>query len=442
MPKYKTKKVRTAIKRRRTAIKAVPRDKRLLMRWARKGTPKDYEKLHAHVARSLLKVPDWVDMDTVKKLGKAGQLGLNTMIKEHKPERPSDEQAQYHGGKVGEAVHKLTDALSWLVQEAGGGKNNPVPWLGNLPQYALKPFRGEAQTEVDEQYARLLSGGYKKLGERPEQSLGWQRVPKWDTEYVSVWDNPDGHRFICVRGTNPTAKKDLLHDVNIARLGTTYDEVGPELQRILDDTEPSRIVDIAGHSLGTVLILQAYKNNKDLQSRIHMTRLYNPAYNPQLLAAGWMPSVAKDYEQDPRVRYLINLGDVVGLGGMGGAGPKNVVYRTPLGNTIQWNETGGGLDPYHLHTLRQWQGPYWDGLDDPKPLPTPESTGLPQERVDEMQGIYRPEVLEYTGPSGLADLVEQQPNELDTGAMAQGDVLDFGDDEDFLNDLRQRLGNF
>ena len=73
MPKYKTKKVRTAIKRRRTAIKAVPRDKRLLMRWARKGTPKDYEKLHAHVARSLLKVPDWVDMDTVKKLGKAGQ---------------------------------------------------------------------------------------------------------------------------------------------------------------------------------------------------------------------------------------------------------------------------------------------------------------------------------------------------------------------------------
>ena len=69
-----------------------------------------------------------------------------------------------------------------------------------------------------------------------------------------------------------------------------------------------------------------------------MTRLYNPAYNPQLIAAGWMPSVAKDYEQDPRVRYLINLGDGVSLGGMGGAGPKNVVYRTPLGNTIQWDE--------------------------------------------------------------------------------------------------------
>ena len=75
MPKYKTRKVRAAIKRRKAALEAVPRDKRLLMRWARKGTPKDYEKLHKHVARSLLKVPEWVDMDTVKKLGKAGSSG-------------------------------------------------------------------------------------------------------------------------------------------------------------------------------------------------------------------------------------------------------------------------------------------------------------------------------------------------------------------------------
>ena len=245
-----------------------------------------------------------------------------------------------------------------------------------------------------------------------------------------------------MRGTDPTAKQDLLHDVNIARLGTTYDEVGPELQRILDDTEPSRIVDVGAHSLGTVLVLEAYKNRPDLQNRVHMTRLYNPAYNPQLLAASQMPSVSKDFEQDPRVRYFINLGDVVSMGGFGTAGPKNVVYRTPLGNDMAWSSTGGG-DPYHLHVLRQWQGPYWDGLDDdPKPLPTPESTGLPQERVDEMQGIYRPEPLEYTGPSGLADLGPYPTNELDTGALAQGEVLDFGDDQGFLSDMRQRFGNF
>ena len=143
--------------------------------------------------------------------------------------------------------------------------------------------------------------------------MGWKRVPKWDSNYVSVWDNPDGHRFVSVRGTKPHKNDlttDLIHDASIAARGTTSDVVGPQLQRIMDDTEPSRIVDVGGHSLGTVLILQAYQNNKDLQSRVHMTRLYNPAYNPQLLLSHHMPSVAKEYEQDPRVRYLINLGKI------------------------------------------------------------------------------------------------------------------------------------
>ena len=429
MPKYKTKKVRAALKRRKSAIKAVPRDKRLLLRWARTGTPKDYEKLNKLANRSLLEVPNWVDMETVKKLGKAGQLGLNQMVKDQKPERPSDEKAHYLGGKM---MHKVTDALSWLISVAGGGKNNPVPWLGSLPQYALKPFKGEYETEVDQQYARLMSGGYKHIGNRPPEVLGWKRVPKWDFRYVSVWDNPDGHRFIAVRGTDFAHMHDIKHDINIARTGTTTDEIGRDLQSILDDTDPSRIVDIAGHSLGTVLVLEAFKNNPDLQSRIHMTRLYNPAYNPQLVELGWMPSIAKEYEQDPRVRYFINLGDVVSLGGFGGEGPKNVVYRTPLGNTVQWSETGGGLDPYHLHTLRQWQGAYWDGLPDWQPEPTPESAKLPQERLDQLKQPFDLQISD-TAPEETA---------FDFGEEEDTEKVDFGADESFIQDLRDRYGNF
>ena len=227
MPKYKTKKVRTAIRRRTASIKAVPRDKRQLLRWVRTGTPKDYEKLNKLASRKLLEVPEWVDMDTVKKLGKVGQIGLNKMVKDQKPERPSDEQAHYLGGKF---MHKVTDALSWLISEVGGGKDSPIPWLGYLPQYALKPFRGEYETEVDTQYARLLSGGYKHVGNRPADVLGWKRVPKWDSRYVSVWDNPDGHRFIAVRGTDFAHMHDVKHDISIARFGTTTDEIGPDLQ--------------------------------------------------------------------------------------------------------------------------------------------------------------------------------------------------------------------
>ena len=91
----------------------------------------------------------------------------------------------------------------------------------------------------------------------------------------------------------------------------------------------------------------------------------------------------------------------MGRGGLGGAGPKNVVYRTPLGNTVQWSETGGGLDPYHLHTLRQWQGGYWDGLPDDAPLLTPETMGVPQKRIDEMREPLDIRPIEYAGPSGL-----------------------------------------
>ena len=159
------------------------------------------------------------------------------MIKNQTPERPSDEQPQYFGGKI---VHKVTDALSWLISTLGGGKRGPA-WLTGLPQYALKPFRGEQQTEVDEQYARLISGGYRVQGTRPDALKGWKRVPKWDSNYVSVWDNPDGHRFVSVRCKphKNDLTTDLVHDASIAARGTTSDVVGPQLQRILDDTEPS-----------------------------------------------------------------------------------------------------------------------------------------------------------------------------------------------------------
>ena len=53
MPKYKTRKIRAAIKRRNAAVKVVPRDKRMLMRWARKGTAKDYEKLRAFAGKHI-----------------------------------------------------------------------------------------------------------------------------------------------------------------------------------------------------------------------------------------------------------------------------------------------------------------------------------------------------------------------------------------------------
>ena len=441
MPKYKTKKTRTAQRRRKNAVRAVPRDKRVLMRWARRGSEKDYERLNALANRHLLDAPSWVDVDTLKDIGKVGQVGMSQMLHKQEPQRPADDQPDYWGGKY---VHKVTDALSWLFSQMQGGKDSPLPWFGALEQYALKVFKGENMSEEDEQYARILSAGYKHVGRRQPDALGWRRVPKWDSEYVSVWDNPDGHRYIAIRGTDFGRMQDVEHDVNIARSGTTVDMVGGYLQGILDDTEPSRIVDVGAHSLGTVLVLEAYKNRPDLQNRVHMTRLYNPAYNPQLLAASQMPSVSKDFEQDPRVRYFINLGDVVSMGGFGTAGPKNVVYRTPLGNDMAWSSTGGGVDPYHLHVLRQWQGPYWTGGTEPE-LPYDKrtlyeqhlETGLPEERLKQLKVRFDPT------PRSEQEIQDDYKQRPDVG-VASSDLpgpppFDFTDDA-FLADLQQRFG--
>ena len=59
MPKYKTRKRAKAQKRRRRMVAAVPRDKRILMRWALEGTDKDYKKLNELARRRMLDAPEW-----------------------------------------------------------------------------------------------------------------------------------------------------------------------------------------------------------------------------------------------------------------------------------------------------------------------------------------------------------------------------------------------
>ena len=178
-----------------------------------------------------------------------------------------------------------------------------------------------------------------------------------------------------------------------------------------------------------------------------MTRLYNPAYNPQLIASGMMPSVAKAFEKDPRVRYFINLGDLVSSGGFGTEGPKNVVYRTPLYNSIHYKDTGGGLDPYHNHVLRQWEGPYWDGevegempFDQRTMFEKEQETGLSEDRLRQLE---QPFSLEIKTPAEIAKDVQKRDAAGYVGVadrdFAAPEVFDYGDDA-FLADLQQRFG--
>ena len=375
MPRYNSRSRSRKARERKRVSAQVPKDKRKLAHWAVRGTHKDYEKLRQHARDLAPERPSYVTDQGLDVLQNANRRAL------------IESSAQHDN-------HWFLDSLAWLLDKAPGPK-----WLKGLGQAALKPFRGDHINETDELYARLVSQGYNEIEARPDEYQNWTRQPEFDSNYVSVFDNEDGHRFISVRGTK--AKwQDLKEDAFIGVRGRPHDLVGKELQRILDHTEPGRIVDIGGHSLGTSLILTAFSNDSTMQDRVHETYLFNPAMSP--LAH----NVTQDFEKDPRVRYFIDVSDPVSVGGLGEMGPKNVVYRSHHKNP---------LNPLNSHSLAQWGGA--------------ESANLSAH--DEIESPPPPKeepVLPYDSTGdGLPDSVEPAPEHESVGEEFN---LDFGQDFD------------
>ena len=371
MPRYKSRSKSRAAREKKRIRAQVPRDKRKLSHWAVRGTHKDYQKLRDHATKLAPDRPSYVTDQALNVLQNANRRSLLEATHKHDN-------------------HWFTDGLAWLLDKVPSGVG--LNWLKGLGQATLKPFRGDHLTEVDEQYARLVNEAYKEDKERDSTFEHWDHKKEFDSNYVTVYDNQDGHRFIAVRGTKMNLK-DLGEDALIGIEGRPQNLIGDEIKRVLDNTEPGRTVDIGGHSLGTSLILTAFANDDSLQDRVHQTYLYNPAMSPFA-----KENVTQDYEDDDRVRYFIDLLDPVSVGDIGSKGPKNVVYRTSYHN------------PLESHKLTQWGGP--DG-------------GLEaHDDIEKEHLIHKRAELPYdrTG-DGVPNLPEPDP-------VADEFSLDFGNDFD------------
>ena len=315
MPRYSSRK-RAHSKRERSRVRAaMPRDKRHLAHWAVRGTHNDYAKFRKHIADVQGRAPSYLEPRAMQELGNATRRSMLENI----------HNEPWGGGW-------FSDGLAWSIDQVPSGWG--WDWVKGLGQAALKPFRGDSLDETDQQYARLVNEAYKE--ERDTQFEHWQHVPEFDSDYVSVYDNEDGHRFVAVRGTKVNLK-DLAQDVKITMQGQPDNLIGDELRRILDHTTPDKTVDLGAHSLGTSLALTAFQNDDTLQDRIHQSYLFNPAFTPL------SENITDKYEADDRVRYFIDLSDVVSIGDLGSKGPSNVVYRN------NWN-------PLTAHKLVQWGG--------------------------------------------------------------------------------------
>ena len=318
MPSYRTRANKTAKKKSRKYPKRLPRDPVKLLRWAARGTVQDYEKLRQLARKARDSLPAHIDRAAYDRLAHIDRL---TMIEQI-------QAAEQHNISAG----FFLDAVNWLFDKVPFG--NWI-WPVSAAQSAINSLKGDGLNEVDEQYARLVGATYGKVDDRPFVIDHWKRQVQFDSTYVSVWDNPDGHRLITVRGTRGTGQ-DVGEDILVGLTGRTTDVIGRDLLQIIAATPAGVVIDLAAHSLGTSLALSAF-GNKTIYNAIHETYMFNPAYSP------FLKGLTDAYERDTNVRYFINTRDAVSMGGMGHRAPANVVFRSS-GN------------PISAHALAQWQG--------------------------------------------------------------------------------------
>ena len=316
MPNYRTRQKKQLKKKR--VSKRLPRDPRKMLNWAGRGSDKDYEKLRSIAKKLLNKRPSYIDNDAAEKLLSVDKLLMIEQIQ-------ANEQHDVSAGA-------FLDAVNWLIDKVPYGS---YAWPLKAGQTSINAMKGDGLNEVDEQYARLVGATYGPVEDRPFVLDHWKRQPQFDSSYVGVWDNPDGHRLISVRGTQGAA--DIGQDFLIGVTGTTENLIGNDLLQILAATPSETVVDLAAHSLGTTLALQAYLQSAQTYDSIHESYMYNPAYSPIVVGA------ADKFERDDSVRYFVNFNDPVSLRSLGHKAPSNVVYRSE-GNLLS------------SHKLAQWQG--------------------------------------------------------------------------------------
>ena len=317
MPTYRSRKGATTKKGKRKMPKRLPKDPVKLFRWAAFGTDSDYDRLRELARKARRSLPTHIDGEAFERLMHVDRL---SMIEEIQASEQHDVSAGW-----------FLDGLNWLLDKVPWGN---WAWPVSAAQSSINSMKGDGLNEVDEQYARLVGATYGSVSERPYVIDHWKRQTQFDSNYVSVWDNPDGHRLIAVRGTQGT--EDIGQDILIGLTGASGDLIRDDLLQILAATPAGVVVDLAAHSLGTSLALQAY-GDKSIYNAIHETYLYNPAYSPIVRGS------ADAYERDANVRYFINTLDLVSMGGLGHQAPSNVVFRAQG-------------DPAAAHKLAQWQG--------------------------------------------------------------------------------------
>ena len=199
-------------------------------------------------------------------------------------------------------VHRgggIFHAIKSLLQVAGGifGGRKVNEWIG--PEAKHKDL-----TQKQINMAKLVQGVYKQ--KRPEEIGNWTRIDDLDTRYGSFWKNQAGEYTLAVRGTKLNFR-DIWKDLKIAAGSKSQkdDDLTNSLRKF-KQFHPNAKLNVAGHSLGTMLATNAL-TEVDLPGQKDVY-LFNPASSPLQSA-----SAVRDIQEkkDWNVQYHLNRNDIV-----------------------------------------------------------------------------------------------------------------------------------
>ena len=255
--------------------------------------------------------------------------------------------------KPRDLVHHVVDEFNSHIDPEresllGGGISDTIHSIGHevghlfgLDKLSDLIFAGpdvKERSHESEVAAYLVKQTYKPEKERPVIAVdGYRRLPKYDTDFFSVWKKPSGQLLVTIRGTKLNMS-DIDADLQIlvGREGNKLDSLDPLFDELEKDF-PGVKYDCAAHSLGTSYLLKQFPEHRDKMNEVF---LYNVASSP-MQSKSELQSLGNQNAQ-----YYVNSGDLVSAGAYQNMSRETMDNNLFLGD-YRWS-------PLAAHSLSQW----------------------------------------------------------------------------------------
>ena len=267
-----------------------------------------------------------------------------------------------HGYELGQTLEaeRRAHANHHIDSHKGGGILEALNVVGNyawelynpLPdnfKWVAEQFMGRESsrnmTNTDRQNADLVGEAYNSVGSRVDSLDGYTRLPEYDTEYSSVWQDPQGNISVAIRGSK-TFKDFMYQDPHILFHGKPDDQEAETIQQYLISVakdHPDVDLTVNSHSLSGAFVQQAFQSASPEEAEWldHYDRInqYNPGASPFVGTDD-----IKDFTADPRVYLYLNRTDLV-----------SSAYNAVLPENYDRVTFGQAhYNPMDAHSITQW----------------------------------------------------------------------------------------